>query len=201
MFPYRVKYTESEYDIQNSVLLCKIKLTCTNIFEMLERKVRIRKSSNVSNFYIVIYIISIIHTSFFWNVGNFVYFIYTRVGPLHWLKRIIDLMLADCTSPNKRSFRAPGGVGRGLDLQPSQNLCAGTGVCGLQGSPGVSRGLPHFIYRKLDSSNGGRGSGHISNSASYHTFYSLPKLKNGRGGGRYFNLASYQYNSLFKYVY
>ena len=36
MFPYRVKYTESEYDIQNNNLLYKINQKCQNAFGMLE---------------------------------------------------------------------------------------------------------------------------------------------------------------------
>jgi len=33
-------------------------------------------------------------------------------------------------SPNKRSFRGPGGFVRGLDSLGGQNLCMGTGPCG-----------------------------------------------------------------------
>ena len=36
MFPYTVKYTESEYDIQNNDLLYKIDQQCQNTFESLE---------------------------------------------------------------------------------------------------------------------------------------------------------------------
>ena len=35
MFPYRVKYTESEYDIQNNDSLYKIDPTCQNAFDFL----------------------------------------------------------------------------------------------------------------------------------------------------------------------
>ena len=38
-------------------------------------------------------------------------------------------------SPNKRSFRGPGGVVRDLGIQGRQNLCAGSGLGGLQWSP------------------------------------------------------------------
>ena len=38
MFPYTVKYTESEYDIQNSDLLCKIDQQCQNTFEIVKSK-------------------------------------------------------------------------------------------------------------------------------------------------------------------
>ena len=34
MFPYRVKYTESESDIQNNNLLYKIHQTCQNTFDL-----------------------------------------------------------------------------------------------------------------------------------------------------------------------
>ena len=36
MFPYSIKYTESEYDIQNNDFLYKIRQKCQNTFEMLE---------------------------------------------------------------------------------------------------------------------------------------------------------------------
>ena len=36
MFPYRVKYTESEYDIQNNDSLYKIDQQCQNTFEDFE---------------------------------------------------------------------------------------------------------------------------------------------------------------------
>ena len=36
MFPYRVKYNESEYDIQNNDLLYKIDQKCQNTFDCLE---------------------------------------------------------------------------------------------------------------------------------------------------------------------
>ena len=39
MFPYRVKYTESEYDIQNNNLLYKIDQQCQIIFEIWENLV------------------------------------------------------------------------------------------------------------------------------------------------------------------
>ena len=45
MFPYRVKYTESEYDLQDNNLLYKIHQQCQNTFELLEffRKRKKRK--------------------------------------------------------------------------------------------------------------------------------------------------------------
>ena len=38
MFPYRVKYNASEYDIQNNDLLFKIDQQCQNTFEILKSK-------------------------------------------------------------------------------------------------------------------------------------------------------------------
>ena len=35
--PYRVKYNESEYDIQNNNILYKIPPKCQNTFDMLEK--------------------------------------------------------------------------------------------------------------------------------------------------------------------
>ena len=60
MFPYRVKYTESDYDIQNHDLLYIIHQNVKNKFEMLENVGNI-KSSTLSTFYFAIYIICIIH--------------------------------------------------------------------------------------------------------------------------------------------
>ena len=60
MFPYTVKYTESEYDIQNNDLLYKIDQKCQNTFEYLENVGKM-KTSKVSVFYYVIYINCIIH--------------------------------------------------------------------------------------------------------------------------------------------
>ena len=36
MFPYRVKYTESDYDIQNNDLELKIDQQCQNTFDFLK---------------------------------------------------------------------------------------------------------------------------------------------------------------------
>ena len=58
MFPYRVKYTESEHDIQNNNLLYEIHQQCQNAFDILE----IFKNNNKSNLYLIIdisYIINI----------------------------------------------------------------------------------------------------------------------------------------------
>ena len=43
MFPYTVKYTDSEYDIQNNDLLCKIDQQCQNTFELLKHFGTFRK--------------------------------------------------------------------------------------------------------------------------------------------------------------
>ena len=59
------------------------------------------------------------------------------------------------------------------------NLCAGTGLCGLQG---VSRGLPPQNTQILNLAAAAVNFG-ISNCASYHSFYDLPKIKVGRGCG------------------
>ena len=65
MFPYRVKYTEPEYDIQINDLLVKIDQQCQNTFETLETFGTLREVSKVSNVYFVIYINSIIQILYF----------------------------------------------------------------------------------------------------------------------------------------
>ena len=51
MFPYRVKYTEFESDIQNNDLLYKISQQCQNTFEHLEH---IKKNKKLEfSFYIL----------------------------------------------------------------------------------------------------------------------------------------------------
>ena len=59
-------------------------------------------------------------------------------------------------SPNKRSFRGPGSVVRGLDLQHGAKICAwevasmvSRGLHGLPWSPVVSRGLPLHALRLI----------------------------------------------------
>ena len=60
MFPYRVKYTESESDIQNNDLLYIIDQKCQNTFEVLETFGKfITMSKTIC--YFVFYIPSIIH--------------------------------------------------------------------------------------------------------------------------------------------
>ena len=59
----------------------------------------------------------------------------------HWCRSYIFHLLAD--SPNKRSFRGPDGVVRGLDSLSVVQICARELVSrGLPWSPGISRGLP-----------------------------------------------------------
>ena len=82
MIPYRVKYTESEYDIQNTNILYEIDQKHQNTFEFLENQ-------TISNFYFVLCINCIIHILYFWNFckfgifGIFIFIYITRVGPLH----------------------------------------------------------------------------------------------------------------------
>ena len=52
MFPYRVKYTESEYDIQNNDLLYKIDQTCQDTFDILENFVIIPKNKILNFLYV-----------------------------------------------------------------------------------------------------------------------------------------------------
>ena len=70
MFPYIVKYTESEYDIQNNELLYKIAQQCQNTYELLEN---FEKSKNI---YILFYYLYNFHNSFvvFCNLGDFCIF-------------------------------------------------------------------------------------------------------------------------------
>ena len=60
MFPYTVKYIESEYDIQNNNLLYKIPPQNQNTFEMLDVGGKLRKVSKTI-FYFIVCINSIIH--------------------------------------------------------------------------------------------------------------------------------------------
>ena len=67
MFPHRVKYTESESDIQNSYLFYKKHQKCQNTFEFLEN---CRKSKNQKNEK-VLCIMYKFHNSYFVNFVNF----------------------------------------------------------------------------------------------------------------------------------
>ena len=58
MFLYRVKYTESEYDIQDNDLLYKLDQQCQNTFQKLENRTFKKK---ILFFYFVICINCIIH--------------------------------------------------------------------------------------------------------------------------------------------
>ena len=91
MFLYRVKYTESEYDIHNNDLLYKIDHKHQNTFEFLNLGGKSKTFEKI-NFYLIICISPIIH--FFVLFVNFVIlrfldfctfvFIYiTCVGLLH----------------------------------------------------------------------------------------------------------------------
>ena len=67
MFPYTVKYTESEYDIQNNNLLYKIDQKHQNTFELL------KDFGNSQNEFWSIYTSSIIHILYL-DLGDFVDF-------------------------------------------------------------------------------------------------------------------------------
>ena len=54
MFPYTVRYNESESDIQNNNLLYKIEQQCQSIFEIWENWTI--EKSKMSKFYFTIYI-------------------------------------------------------------------------------------------------------------------------------------------------
>ena len=49
MVPYRVKYNESEYDIQNNDLWYKIDQQCQNTFEMLKSFEIIQKNPKIES--------------------------------------------------------------------------------------------------------------------------------------------------------
>ena len=90
MFPYRVKYNESEYDIQNNDLSYKIDQQCQNTFDILKIYEKFGKMSTSSILYFIIYvncIIQILQILYFWDLCVFLnFYIYTyitRVGLLH----------------------------------------------------------------------------------------------------------------------
>ena len=65
MFPYRVKYNESEYDIQNNDLLYKIHKKYQNTFAILENVGNVRKRNhNLKMLFCVLYKL---HNSYFVN--------------------------------------------------------------------------------------------------------------------------------------
>ena len=92
MFLYTVKYTESEFDIQNNNLLYNLHQTYHNIFKNKSNEVFYfskqkkkkrahlyiynRLMSNMSNFYFVICIIPIIYISYFCILYIFLYIVY-----------------------------------------------------------------------------------------------------------------------------
>ena len=72
MFPYRVKFTESEFDIQNNDLLYKIDQKCQNTFNVLD----LGWNSWKKKLYSVFCIISIIHILYFLYFVEFLYILY-----------------------------------------------------------------------------------------------------------------------------
>ena len=82
MFPYRVNYNESEYDIQNDDLLYKIHPKHQTTFEMLENIGNYIKPKITNKYIIVYFVICISYTTqisiifvFVGNVGS-LYFLY-----------------------------------------------------------------------------------------------------------------------------
>ena len=65
MFPYKVQYTESEYDIQNSNLLYKTPLKHQNVFETLG-KFETSKNKQIKILFCIIYEFD---NSYFRNFG------------------------------------------------------------------------------------------------------------------------------------
>ena len=63
MFPYTIKYTESESDIKNNNLLEKIDQQCQNTFGILESVGNKRRKLN--NFNFVFYYMYNFHNSYF----------------------------------------------------------------------------------------------------------------------------------------
>ena len=107
MFPYRVLYTESEYDIQNNDLLYKTPSTHHKTFKLLYFR-KFRKVSKTSFFNFVLCISCIINIFVFCKFvfvckfGTFFYIIYiTRVG--HWY---IDSLIHSFI--RRRFCRGPG---------------------------------------------------------------------------------------------
>ena len=59
MFPYKFKYTESKYDIQNNYLLYEIDQKCQNAFEFLENFGKLKEDE------FIVCIISVIQVLYF----------------------------------------------------------------------------------------------------------------------------------------
>ena len=74
MFPYRVKYTESEYYIQNNNLLYKIHQQCQNTFNILETMLKTFEKKCF-----IISIDSISHILYCCSVRNFVIFVFNSI--------------------------------------------------------------------------------------------------------------------------
>ena len=85
MFLYRVEYTESESDIQNSDLLYKIDHQCQNTFDFLKCSKQFKKKTKFvfqylykfNNSYFVIFVISGFGGS--WDFYIFIYILYIHV--------------------------------------------------------------------------------------------------------------------------
>ena len=67
MFPYTVKYTESEYNIQNNKLLYKIDQQCKNTFENLKMLGKLEKQIEKTKKNVLFYFIYNLHNSYFAN--------------------------------------------------------------------------------------------------------------------------------------
>ena len=79
MFPYRVKYTESETDIQNINLLYKIDPQCQNTFDFLGKIENVQKHKELffiwytfHNFY-NIWILGLLYTCIWINIYIYIY--------------------------------------------------------------------------------------------------------------------------------
>ena len=68
MFPYGLKYTESEYDIQNIDLLYKIDKECQNTFDLFD----LEGFLEIKHFNILFCILYKFHNLYFAHFGMFV---------------------------------------------------------------------------------------------------------------------------------
>ena len=76
MFPYRVKYTESEYDIQNIDLLYKIDQQMPKYFRFVGNVWNVLKKSEIKKIERLFCILCKLHNSYFVFFVYFVYFVY-----------------------------------------------------------------------------------------------------------------------------
>ena len=82
MLPYRIEYTESEYDIHNTNLLYKIPPECQNTFEMLDLLGRTRKKQKKRSLFQYIYKFhrsSFVFFVKFCEFGDFCIYIYIYI--------------------------------------------------------------------------------------------------------------------------